>query len=364
MHRTESPETLLLSTSATPKSYYVYYPRGARTGGPIALHQLAASMRRAGLEAALVPFPGTEDQPDVAEYRVFEVPVHLGKVPDTPQSVVIVPEAYVPIARRFRRATTVIWWLSIDKSTTEMFRMARRRNEIWDKLFWREYIGRARHEPGQFNRRGNLRTLRRAIHIAQSQYAWSYLYATYGIVAGMVTDYTFLPSGSPAARPRLGDPSRSPRVAYNPLKGKQYVDRVKPLLRDVEWVPISGMTAPEVTKVLSSCDAYVDLGYHPGKDRIPREAALCGCVVLARRVGAAAFYGDMPLPWEAVVGQGEVDPELVAARLREMLDDLESARTRQQPYVRWLTGEEQRFHEEVRQVFVRGELGHNEFSMV
>jgi len=40
---------------------------------------------------------------------------------------------------------------------------------------------------------------------------------------------------------------------------------------------------------------YVDFGWHPGRDRLPREAALAGCVVFSTRHGAAGYEGDMPL---------------------------------------------------------------------
>lgn len=40
---------------------------------------------------------------------------------------------------------------------------------------------------------------------------------------------------------------------------------------------------------------YVDFGAHPGKDRIPREAASCGCCVITNKKGSAAFWEDVPV---------------------------------------------------------------------
>lgn len=43
---------------------------------------------------------------------------------------------------------------------------------------------------------------------------------------------------------------------------------------------------------------YIDFGTHPGKDRIPREAALRNCIVLTNRNGAADNDVDVPIPNE------------------------------------------------------------------
>ncbi|WP_164478015.1 hypothetical protein [Nocardioides pantholopis] len=325
----------------------------------MALHQLVDALRRLDLNAFLAPFPGTESNPDVQEYQSFDAPIHVGPVPDDPSSVIVVPEAYVPLARQFKQATPVIWWLSIDKSTTEMFRMAKRRGELWNILFWREYLGRARRGIGQLNTIENRRTLRRAIHIAQSHYAWAYLYVARNISASIVSDYTYTAQGPGSEVGEGRSPGAPYRVAYNPMKGGQYIPAIRSLLPEVEWLPLTGMRADQVANALASCHVYLDLGFHPGKDRIPREAALAGCAVVTRRIGAAAFHDDMPLPWSAKVGVGGVDSAEVARVVRATLSDLQQANKAQRPYVDWILGEEARFLDEVQRVFVLGQLGHN-----
>jgi len=41
---------------------------------------------------------------------------------------------------------------------------------------------------------------------------------------------------------------------------------------------------------------YVDFGKHPGKDRMPREAAVHGCCIITGRRGAAGNPFDIPIP--------------------------------------------------------------------
>jgi hypothetical protein len=40
---------------------------------------------------------------------------------------------------------------------------------------------------------------------------------------------------------------------------------------------------------------YIDVGHHPGKDRMPREAAAAGCCIITSRSGAAGNDLDTPI---------------------------------------------------------------------
>ena len=56
------------------------------------------------------------------------------------------------------------------------------------------------------------------------------------------------------------------------------------------------MSRAEVREALCKVKVYADFGSHPGRDRMPREAALCGACVLTNRRGSANFAEDVPLP--------------------------------------------------------------------
>ena len=75
----------------------------------------------------------------------------------------------------------------------------------------------------------------------------------------------------------------------------------------LDWVPIENMTPREVGELLASAKVYVDFGEHPGRDRIPREAALAGCVVITGTRGSAGNGIDIPIPSEYVIGEDSPD---------------------------------------------------------
>ena len=64
--------------------------------------------------------------------------------------------------------------------------------------------------------------------------------------------------------------------------------------RGVMLVPIQHMASSQ--QLLARARVYIDFGHHPGQDRLPREAAQCGCVVVTGMRGSAGLFADVPLP--------------------------------------------------------------------
>jgi len=112
----------------------------------------------------------------------------------------------------------------------------------------------------------------------------------------MLTDFlTDLAALAAPAEPEV----RARCVAYNPTKGLPATQRViRALDGVVTFHPIEALTHAETVELLKGSLIYLDLGEHPGRDRLPREAAVAGCVVLVGKRGAAINSIDVPIPDE------------------------------------------------------------------
>ncbi len=55
------------------------------------------------------------------------------------------------------------------------------------------------------------------------------------------------------------------------------------------------MNRAQLKELMLKSKLYIDFGYHPGKDRIPREAAILGCCIITNKRGSAKFSKDMPI---------------------------------------------------------------------
>ncbi|TNM59453.1 hypothetical protein FHN55_20690 [Streptomyces sp. NP160] len=341
------------AASTSGEVFHVLYPRGFRSGGPEALHQLVHTLRGLGADASLVPEPGTEDVPRHPAYGHYDAP-EAARVADVPGSVVIAPEKALRQLARYRHAQTYCWWLSIDMATP--WREHRRRHDLWSpdgrlvepSLRWRAKAA-ARHAA--LHLRGDYRQLATVRHLAQSEYARAYLYARADVLATVVGDWTPL-DGLDDTDP----PGGRSTVTYNPAKAREAVEALRLRVPEVEFVALEGMTREQLVAELRRSLVYLDLGYHPGKDRMPREAALCGAVTVVARRGSGAFHADVPLPWEHKVSP-EGDFVGNAARvLRRVLAAPAEARAMQDPYRAVIRDEERRFTREVREALVEHRL--------
>ena len=260
--------------SETPlyKKVYILCPAYAVTGGPEALHQLGEALTHAGIDVAMVyikcytPWyrikktyhPNfkivADGKPDrYADYHINQA-THIDF---SPQTLVVLPETLTRFSTHFSPCKTAIWWLSVDN---------------YDK---------------PFNNFSNPDLL----HFFQSRYAEHFLIQNGAQHIAPLFDFINIPDTQTHSQKIIRN-----RVCYNPKKGLEITQKIREKLgSQVEFLPLINMSSAELSEALATSKVYIDFGHHPGKDRIPREAALSGSVVITSKFGAAYFEKDLPI---------------------------------------------------------------------
>lgn len=54
-------------------------------------------------------------------------------------------------------------------------------------------------------------------------------------------------------------------------------------------------------KILSMSKVFIDIGFHPGRDRPAREAVILGNIVIVNRSGGYRYFQDCPIPDEYAI---------------------------------------------------------------
>lgn len=328
------------------QAVYVMYPRGVKTGGPEALHQLVRSLRDMGVEAFLSPSPRTRQNPDVPDFDIYDCPKALD-IPDAPGVRVVAPEVLMGELERFRHAQTMIWWLSIDDSSLYFGEKLRERDasvRAAGRVVGRR-IKRDRKSKGVYRR-----LVRRSHNLTQSHYAWAHLVIREQVAPSMLSDFT-LP-GATTRHTGLPPSERGRTVAFNPKKGADLLTEVQSRLPDVAWRPIENLSSQQVGILLRESAIYLDLGHHPGKDRIPREAALAGAIVIVGRRGSAFFHADVPVDDRCKVTLGSGYADRTAVAIEAALGSPEEFVAAQDDYAAAILRERSVFDQEVRDIFV------------
>ena len=325
-------------TKTRPLDLLVVAPGDFETGGPECIHQLVDSINRQGGSARVLYWPPRPDWTTPPPYRHYDTPIATFNAVTT-ASHVLLPEIYTHIAGEFRGSQLGLWWLSVD-------------NFLWHGAFPPRTVRRrlrriaAERLHTRLSRLWLRPYLRRIdFHLTQSEYASEFL-AKRGITSTYIGDHTVVSvSASPTTDMRSGG------ILTNGNKGVALRERFEELNPHLEIRALRGLSSSEVADAMCSADVYIDFGDHPGKDRMPREAALRGCIVATHRAGAAVNPIDVPIPNQFKFDGTDADLRRIGAVLTDVLSDPAPAAQAQAPYREVLAVERETFDRAVASFF-------------
>lgn len=84
-------------------------------------------------------------------------------------------------------------------------------------------------------------------------------------------------------------------ILYNPNKGKKVTEKLIAANPQWQFVPLKGLNREQLSEQLYAAKLYIDFGHHPGRDRMPREAAMHGCCLITGVLGSAGNEIDLPI---------------------------------------------------------------------
>lgn len=307
------------------------------TGGTELLNQYVHALRAISKDALILYCHESFVCPIENAFRFYGNPYTL-EFADDKSKVLVVSEGCLNLLKMVCSAQTAVWWLSVDNHYGANYRKS--------LGFKKALLNIVRHPRGYIKWRANRRRCQKCYNFVQSEYARRYVIDEVGVDSSkvfMLTDYID-PSYS-AGFDAQGD--RTDTVLYNPVKGKEYTDLLIQANPDLTWKPLAGLSLEEMRTALRTSKVYIDFGPHPGKDRIPREAAASGCCVITGRRGSAANSIDVPIPDEYKF-DGLSDIDAVSSKIRDCLTNYQERQADFESYRAWIRDEKRRFEEEVK----------------
>ena len=308
-------------------TYYVVAPANAKSGGPELLHQLVFELNKLGFQAYIAYVncgqkKANECIPmEYIQYVGGQV-IKIEDLPDGETSTIVFPETYCNLLGNFKKSYIYLWWLSVDF------------------MFWNtapESIGFIFSNVD--------------MHLYQSYYAKEFLEALEIPSDRMfcLSDYI---NDLYIQQDNIGFASeKNDIVAYNPAKGRLFTQKLIREMPEIEFVAIQNMTNTEVFELLKKSKVYIDFGNHPGKDRIPREAAMLGCCVITGRRGAAGNDIDVCIPDKYKFDESKCDIADICEQIKECLDNYEENISDFEEYREKIRTEKSLFEKQVKEIF-------------
>ncbi len=322
---------------------YVICPANNKTGGTELLHQLTHKLNEIGRKAFITYYlEGNCNRKSFTPEEFRKYVTHscmMNEVIDEPQNVIILPEVCIGKHRKFRYIQKCIWWLSVDNYINSYGRLSRLKKY--------GFLSFCKHLIlNDFNYDSDINKVE--AHLCQSNYAISFVISK-GIEQNRIfylSDYI-----NDIYYQNYDAGKKQDIVLYNPKKGIEFTKQLIERSPDIRWIAIQNMNNDQVLKVLQKAKVYVDFGNHPGKDRIPREAALAGCCILTNRRGSAAYRADVPIIEKYKFDDNFENIDKIIARIREcfryyseLVEDFENYRD-------IIKNEKEKFEEDVKNIF-------------
>lgn len=319
------------------KKVLVVCPGGSVTGGPEAMHYLVHVLRDLGLDASIVYLPLEKSYAVPEAYAKFNTPI--GQYEDKEGTLIIFPEVNPMMALSVKRAKAAIWWLSLDN-----FLERRHMNYLRDKIrYFKRVIKGQRPLTG-------VKALKHLIHFSQSDYSGRYLESKGLQVVPFYEpiNENFLTDGlNPGFNSRINE------ILYNPVKGKRITDLLIKHFPEIKFTALKGFNRQQLSEKLSTAKLYIDFGHHPGRDRMPREAAMHGCCVITGRLGAAQNDIDLPIQAKYKLDSSESNfIEQFGLLIEDIFNDFPKHSLAFDDYRALIKNEPQRFREHLKQYFM------------
>ena len=347
------------------KKIYLMIPANLATGGPEALHQLGNILKNEfKKDIQIFYIPKDHNNPVHTNYIKYNLEF-TNKIHDDSKNLLIIPEYFNFLieAQKFNKISKAIWWLSIDNYIGSRFRFTNNKFlrsfykipfnliEIFNRLtnFFFGILTIEDYLKFIYNLKNikNHDEIRQAsYHFTQSDYAYNFIKNKFSYVENL-SDFIRKDIFNNL---KFSINNKENIICYNPKKSNKFMDF---LMRksNFKFVPLINLTNEGIIDTLKKSKIYMDIGSHPGKDRLPREAALLGNCIITNKKGSAGNPKDLSIPSEFKFKENFKNLDKINNKIKQIFDDYDNEIEKFKDYLNSISNEENNFKNQIRNIF-------------
>ncbi len=333
----------------TDSTIYILAPAGTASGGQEALHQLAYYLISEGFTAQMAYYGSGETRVH-PRYVQYSIPCcTISEIIDSKQNILISPESVTHFLSHFLHIRKAIWWLSVG------FYRSSIRDLNWLRLLTDFLQGKTERLKEKLPRRNRVYRFDNdsVLNFTASHYAYDFVQKRGGTPSFLIEPLgiEFIQRVINSEPADLSGSNRKNQILYNPVKKSTAMTKLMKKFPHHVYIPLTGLTAEQLTNLMNESKLYVDFGKFPGPERLPKEAAVCGCCILTGTRGASAFHGDVPIPQQCKLATSSI--KNINNRISEMLDTYSTSIDLFQEYREMTYNLESQFRTQIHSLFVK-----------
>ncbi|RRS32183.1 MAG: hypothetical protein P794_02065 [Epsilonproteobacteria bacterium (ex Lamellibrachia satsuma)] len=346
---------------------YVACSANIATGGPELLHQLAYNLRNELQIDAQMLYDGFDNKqyntPVHFDYEHYNVPWTLEIAPsdDNGNNILIVPEVqhFTSMLEKYSHIRKGVWFLSVDNyylsrmSKCDLF-FQRLTNKILSFFKYDPFFEIDIRKLNLKNKKpqNDKSLIKASFYMTNSFRGLEWLEQ-----AGMAPLFYLSEYINENFLQVTTDISKKENiVAYNPGKGFSFTKKIIKHAPNITFVPLIGMSRSDVVKTLQKSKVYIDFGNHPGKDRLPREAAILGCCVITGKRGSAGYYEDVRIYDEFKFDDRPENISKIVSKIKNCMDHFSENHKKFDEYREVIKNEQRTFIESLKKIFCMADI--------
>ena len=292
---------------------FLYLPRITKTGGPESIHNFHLNLIQRDINSFILT--DLKHSHETIDYFKDYCPnyIDIKKINEINSTSILLSEVHTHIAPRLllnSNLTVYIWWLSVKNYIVSRKPRYRLRHIMEFPLFDKNYHN----------------CMTRCIHICQTQFSESFVRRTFG------SDVNIITLESPLnqhfykyARPL--ELKNTNKIALNPKKlSRKYLRMLHSFLtsNNYDVIILENLTRREIRRALFDCQFFIDIGPHPGQERLPREAILMNCIPIVALNGTSSYHSDVPIPINRKIITDGVSDNFICTQILHQIKEIEA----------------------------------------
>ena len=346
---------------------YILAPSKQATGGPEYLHQVGYNLKKMFQlkNINMVYLPLSDTEPVHKDYKHYKLKFS-NQIVDNENNILIIPEKYemLKFSLSFKRVTKIICWLSLDnyfafKFNAEHSKTLRSLIKIPLK-FISTFNRITNYKFGFFSYHDYLKAFYKifdiekqkeisqaSFHLAQSFYAYNFLKKKFKNVS-LLYDYQS-PQKLKNIKYKIAE--KKNLICYS-HKSNSFINLVKSEC-DAKFIELKNFSSKDIVKIFRKTKIYIDFGYHPGKDRMPREAILFDNCIISNLRGSAKNNNDIPISREFKFNEKYGNIKKIIKKIDQIFSNHAKELKKFKKYKRIVLSEEKRFKNQLLKIFIK-----------
>lgn len=345
---------------------YIMAPANIDTGGPKDLHQLGCELKNLGKKVFMYYFPENQTNPVNNNYKIYNLPF-VNKIVDNEKNILIVPEinTTIQLSRKYHNIQKVLWWLSLDfffitkfhdnnpkflRSLIKLpFNLINLLNSLTRNLFGNLSLSKYLKFIYLIYPFANIAKVDGInMNLSQSEYQYKVL-KTKEINSLLLKDYIREEYLDAAKKISIKDKKNI--ICYNPRKSSKFMKKIIEDNSSIKFIPLAGYNIRELIKILSKSKIYMDFGFHPGVDHLPREAGILKNCIITNKEGSAFYQDAVPIGIEFKFDEKRKNLILIKNKIIRIFDNFETEIDFFDNYRKRIKDEKNVFKKQVNDIF-------------